>query len=93
MVTLMKEDYAIYKAFKKLSYYLHDTRATITPDNAPLHKFLTAHTMNSKVSNWGPEIASVIHVIFEHIKRTANILAYHNSKHGCMDVYMLHPEE
>ena len=53
--TLTKEVYAIYMAFKKLSYWLYDAKVTMKSDHTPLHKFLTAHTLNSKVNNWGTE--------------------------------------
>ena len=61
--------------FKKLSYYLLDVKVTIKCDHAPLCTFLTAHILNSKVNNWGIEIASVCHVTFEQIKGAYNILA------------------
>ena len=40
-----------------------------------MYKFLTAHTLNSKVNNWGTEIASMSCVIFKHVKGPDNILA------------------
>ena len=61
--------------FKKLSYHVYDVKVTIKCDHTLLHKFLTAHTLNSKVNNWGTEIASMNYVTFEHIKITANSLA------------------
>ena len=72
--TLRKEAYAIHMAFKKFSYYLYDTKLNIKCDHAPWHKFPTTNTLKSKVNNWGTELASMSHVIFEHIKGTSNIL-------------------
>ena len=56
-----------------LSYYLYDAKVNIKCDQAPLHKFLTAHTLNSLVNNWETEIAGMSCVIFEHIKCTESI--------------------
>ena len=36
--------------FKTLYYYLYDFKVAIKCDHAPLHEFLTAHTLNSKVN-------------------------------------------
>ena len=58
-----------------MSYYLYDASVTIKYDHTPLHKVLTNHILNSKVNIQRTEIASMSHVIFEHIKGTANILA------------------
>ena len=68
--TFRKETYTIYIAFKKLSYYLYNAIITIVCDHAPVCKFLSAHTLNSKVNNWGTEIVSMSHVTFKHIKDT-----------------------
>ena len=54
--------------FKKLSYYLSDTKVTIKYDHAALHKFLTTHILNSKVNNLRIKIASITHATFEQIK-------------------------
>ena len=90
----MKDTYAIYKASKKLCYYLYDTRVTTKCDHAPLHKVLSAHTFNSKVNDRVPEIASMSHVTIEHIEGTANILADHISRLTSMDFYnVLEPKE
>ena len=74
-------------AFKKLSYCLCDAGVTIKCDHTPLHKFLAAHTLNSKVNNGETEIASMSYVTFEHIKVTANILASHTSRLRSMGFY------
>ena len=66
--TQTKEAYAIYMAFKKLSYNLHDAKENIACYHTQLQKFLTAHNLNSKVINWGTEIASMSHVTLEYIK-------------------------
>ena len=58
----MKEAYENYMAAKKLSYYLYSTKVIIKCDHATLHKFLTAHALNSKVNNWGTEIVSMSHI-------------------------------
>ena len=62
--TLTKEAYIIYMTFKKLSYYLYDAKLTIKYDHTPLCKLLMAHTLNSKVNNWGTEIVSISHCYF-----------------------------
>ena len=64
-------------AFKEISYYLYNAKVIIKYDNTPLHKFLTAYTLNSKVNNWGTEIESMSHALFQHIKGMENILAHH----------------
>ena len=43
----------IYMTFKKFSYYLCDARVTMKCNHAPLCEFFTAHTLNSKVNDWG----------------------------------------
>ena len=67
---MTEEAYAIYMAFKNYPKNLFEARVMITCDHEPLCKFLTAHTLNSKVKNCGREIASMSHVTFVHIKET-----------------------
>ena len=55
-------------AVRKLSYFLYDTKVTITCDHAPFYKPLTVHTLNSKANNWETDIVSMSNVMFEHIK-------------------------
>ena len=43
-------------------------------DNAPILKFLTPHTLTSKLNNWGTDITSINHVTFEYIEGTGNVL-------------------
>ena len=71
---MTKENCAIYMAFKKLLYYLYNAKVMNKCDHAPLCKFLTADTPNSKVNNWGMETVNIGHVIFEYLKGTENIL-------------------
>ena len=81
-------------AFQKLWYYLYTARITIKCDYALLHKFLTVHTLNSKVKKWETEIASMCYMAFEHIKETANILVYHISWLKYIEFHeVLDPEE
>ena len=65
----------IYITFKKCSYYLYDAKATMKCDYTLLYKFLMAHTLNSKVNNYGTEIDSMSHITFELIKGIYNIIA------------------
>ena len=74
-------------AFKKLSYYLCGAQMIGKCGHAPSKTFLTYHTLNSKVNNWGTEIASTSHVIFDHIKGRPNILADHISRLKSMGLY------
>ena len=46
--SVMKKTHVIYIAIMKLLYCLYDVKVTLKCDIAPLHKFLTAHTINSK---------------------------------------------
>ena len=67
---------------KRSLSYLHDIQETFILaqwckdnqkcDHTPLHKIFTTHIPNSKMYNWGTEIASKGHVTFEHIKGKEN---------------------
>ena len=83
----MKETCAIYMAYKILSYFMYDAKVTIKCGHAPLQKFHTLHTLNSKATNWGTEIAIMNHVTFEGIKGTADILQDHIFRFGYVGLY------
>ena len=80
-------------AFGKLSYYLYNAKVVIKCDHVPLQIFLTADIFNSKVNNWGTEIANISHLTCEHTKGTANIVADHIFRLRSMGLYMRNPEE
>ena len=89
--TLKKKDYAIYMAFKNVSYYLYDAQISIKCDHAPL--FFMAQTLNSKVNTWRTEITCMSYVKLEQIKGTVNILARHISRLMSMGLYDPHIAE
>ena len=70
----MKEAYAIYKSFKKLSFYLIHADVLLKSDHLPLKRFLHKNTLNSKVNNWAMELES-FNIQFKHIKGQNNVLA------------------
>ena len=71
---LTKEAYAIYMAFKKLSYYLEGCKTVLRCDHAPLKKFIEGKTDNPKVNNWGIALQN-FQIEFQHIKGKDNIMA------------------
>ena len=71
---LMKEAFAIYMSFKKLSFYLTDAQILLRSDHKPLEKFLLKNTLNSKVNNWAMELEA-FNIQFDYIKGSNNILA------------------
>ena len=86
-MTLTEDAYAMYMAFENLYYYLYDGRVNTKCDHTPLHNFSTTDTLNSKVNNWGTEIASISQVMFECIKGIENISVDHIYQFRYMGLY------
>ena len=85
---LTKEEYAIYMAVKKLSFYLDSAQITLLP----LKKFLEKNTMNAKVNNWAVELESQ-NINFEFIAGAKNVLADTLSRLIEFDESIKFPEE
>ena len=69
-----KEAYAIYMAFRKLSFYITDAEVTIKCDHLPLKKFLQKQTLNAKVNNCAIELEQ-FNLKVEWIQGVKNTLA------------------
>ena len=72
--TLKKKAYAIYMAFRKVSYYLEGATTNLRSDHYTLRKFLAGKTLNNTVNNWGIELSS-FRIFFQHIKGKHNVMA------------------
>ena len=74
--TIKKEAYAIYASFKKMIFYLKDSRVLIRSDHAPLKKFIQANTKNDQLTNWCQELFAMSnHITFKYIKGKDNVMS------------------
>ena len=70
---LMKEAYIIYRAVKKLSFYLADATITLQGNHSPLKRFPQKTILNAKVNNRGK--LSDYNIKFKFINGIKNTLA------------------
>ena len=74
--TIKKEAYTIYTSFKKMIFYLKDSRVLIRSDHAPLKKFIQANTKNDQLTNWCQELFAMSnHITFKYIKGKDNVMS------------------
>ena len=71
---LTKEAYAIYRAIKKLSFYVKGASVLLRTDHLPLKKFLQKNTASETVNNWAVELESY-HITIEYVAGVKNTLA------------------